>query len=141
MNEKESLATYEAAISPAFQTYQAAGSTDEAFKTYSAIVTPLWAEHEARLGGPEDATGDLAESDDSGNEDNSSYADSTRAELVTLLEARSLDTNGNKTVLVARLEADDDANADANADDADDDDAVDDDAVDDSGTEDDDTNS
>ncbi len=130
MTKKESLATYEAAISPAFQTYQAAGSTDEAFKTYSAIVTPLWAEHEARLGGPEDATGDLAESDDSGNEDNSSYADSTRAELVALLEARSLDTNGNKTVLVARLEDDDDANTEDADDDVDDD----------SGTEDDDTN-
>ncbi len=136
MNEKESLATYEAAISPAFQTYQAAGSTDEAFQTYSAIVTPLWAEHEARIGGSVDATGDLTEPDDNGNEDNSSYADSTRAELVALLEARSLDTNGNKAVLVARLEADDDANAEANAEDADDDDAV-----DDSGTEDDDTNS
>ncbi len=59
ITEAASLKIYEAAISPAFQAYLADGATDEAHAAYSAIVTPLWAEHEARIA--EDTEDDTVE--------------------------------------------------------------------------------
>lgn len=110
ITEAQSLAIYETAIRPAFEAYQEAGATDEAFAEYSAIVNPLWDEHLARIGATQADDEDTTEPDTEPNGEGDpapDYDSHTKAELVAIAEERGIDASGTKADLVERLQADD----------------------------------
>ncbi len=108
--EQESLKIYEKALAPAFLEFDRAGGTDEAFKAYTAIQAPLWAEHLARIA--EEDVVDASSEDDGGGEIRPpAYDKLKKPQLVEILTERQLDTEGTVAVLIERLVADDEVKA------------------------------